>query len=184
MIVIAIDPGNTESAVVCIDEFYRPQYAEKLANPAALNKAKELVLMPIASGLDAFVALEQVSHYGTGMPAGRTVFDTCLWSGRFIQGILDVFDGSFLLADVKDKFSEGSIHMIGRKEYVADLCGSSRARDANIIQYLIDRFAPDTPNRGKGTKKDPGWFYGFKADVWQAYALAVYEMDRLKNGGK
>ena len=31
-----------------------------------------------------------------------------------------------------------------------------------------------------GTKAEPGWFYGFRADVWQAYALAVYVADTSK----
>ncbi len=37
-----------------------------------------------------------------------------------------------------------------------------KAKDSNIIQALIDLFAKDTPNKGKGTKKEPGYFYGFK----------------------
>ena len=54
-----------------------------------------------------------------------------------------------------------------------NLCKTMRAKDSNILQALIDRFAPNTSNKGKGTKKDQGWFYGFKSDIWQAYALGV-----------
>jgi hypothetical protein len=56
-------------------------------------------------------------------------------------------------------------------------CHDSRAKDSNIAQALVYRFAPGQPNRGKGTKAAPGWFHGFAADIWQAYALAVYAAD-------
>ena len=58
--------------------------------------------------------------------------------------------------------------MIYRLDEKLNLCQDSRAKDANIRQALIDRFASGTPNGGKGTKKAPGWFYGFSDDVWQA----------------
>jgi hypothetical protein len=58
-------------------------------------------------------------------------------------------------------------------------CHSSKAKDSNITQALIDRFASGVPNHGKGSKAAPGWFYGFKADIWAAYALAVYTADTL-----
>ena len=49
-----------------------------------------------------------------------------------------------------------------------NLCGQTKAKDTNVRQALIDRFGV------VGTKKNQGWFYGFKADIWQAYALGVH----------
>jgi len=56
------------------------------------------------------------------------------------------------------------------------LCNSSRAKDSNIRQALIDRFEPDLPPkcRPKGILK------GISKDCWQALALAVYWWDTRK----
>jgi hypothetical protein len=164
MNVLAIDPGNIESAYVMINADYVPILFGKENNYEArryfLNLRDKCLL------IECNPVIEMIGHYGTGMSAGRTVYDTCIWIGRFTE--------------ILHKNPE----LIGRKTVVAHICGSAKAKDSNVIQALIDRFAPDTPNYGKGTKKDPGWFYGFSADVWQAYALAVTYMDIIKAGGE
>jgi hypothetical protein len=110
------------------------------------------------------VAIEMIGHYGTGMPAGKEVFDTCVWIGRFMEHLL----------------SKGVVSdLVMRRDVKLHICGTSKAKDSNIRQALVDRFAPGEPNYGKGTKKKPGWFYGFSEDMWQAYALAVAYLDYL-----
>lgn len=159
MRLLAIDPGNRESGYVLLDpRTYRPLEFDKIPNETLAAR------LSLLTSDTAHVVIEQIGHYGTGMPAGRDVFDTCRWIGRFEQILDDIglVPGLVLRAKVK-----------------AHLCHSSKAKDSNITQALVDRFAPGQPNHGKGTKAKPGWFHGFRADVWQAYALAVYAADRL-----
>ena len=151
---LAIDPGNTESAYVVIeDDTRRPVTFGKIPNDYLLGK---MDMDPNVHFADR-VVIEMVASYG--MPVGADVFETCVWIGRFVER-----------APVEPVLQvRGPVKL--------HHCRSSKAKDSNIIQALVDRFAPGQPNRGKGTKDAPGWFYGFAADVWQAYALAVFAVD-------
>lgn len=145
--VLAIDPGNIESAYCLIDkETYKPIEFGKIPNEEMLEKIKNLCYNNLA--------IEMVASYG--MPVGATVFETCVWIGRFIQA-------SYCYAKY-----------IYRKEETMCLCNSVRAKDSNIRQALIDRFGV------VGTKKNQGWFYGFKKDIWAAYAVGVTYLDKEK----
>lgn len=152
--ILAIDAGNVYSGYVVIDSNLRPIESGKIEN--------EILLEKIRSGAYEdcqYVALEMIASYG--MAVGKTVFDTCVWIGIFKEAL-------------KGKHAQ----YIYRKDEKMNLCHNNSAKDANIIQALIDRFAPDTPNKGKGNKQNPGWFYGFAKDIWQAYAVGVtfYDM--------
>jgi hypothetical protein len=100
------------------------------------------------------------------MAVGAEVFETCVWIGRFHSHI----EGWLLVDPVLVKRQPIKLHH----------CHDSRAKDTNIRQALVDRFAPGQPNHGKGTKAEPGWFHGFHSDVWAAYALAVYVADTMQ----
>ena len=168
--ILAIDPGNEQSGVVLIRERdLKPIVAEKITNEELLDN----LLMDRYERLEEsecinHVAIEMIASYG--MAVGQSVFETCVWIGRFIQAL-------------EDNYYNDSLKFIYRKDEKMNLCGSMKAKDSNIVQALIDRFAPNTPNKGKGTKKEPGWFYGFKKDIWQAYAIAVTYYDMYLNGG-
>lgn len=160
MRLLAIDPGPIESAYVVIDaETRRPLEFDKLPNLDLLQRLHggDIALNPPR----AFV--EMVASYG--MAVGKEVFDTCVWIGRFTQ---------FL-----DTRLDHAPTLVYRRDIKLHHCGSARAKDANITQALVDRFTPGQPNHGKGTKAEPGWFFGFFKDIWQAYALAVYAADQL-----
>lgn len=157
MRVLAIDPGNTESGWVLLDaDSRRPIAFDKTDNydlrAGILTRHPDLVADQIV--------IEMVASYG--MAVGADVFETCVWIGRFAEAA---------------RVHIGDAALVKRHPVKLHHCHSAKAKDSNIRQALVDRFAPGAPNYGKGTKAEPGWFYGFRADVWQAYALAVYAAD-------
>lgn len=153
--ILAIDPGNIESAYVIMDsDTYKPLDFGKIPNEEML----ELVYKGI---YDEFV-IENIASYG--MSVGRSVFDTCIWIGRFVEGAINNY--------VKEY--EMPINYILRAEEKMNLCYSMKAKDSNIRQALIDRFGE------VGTKKEKGFFYGFKKDIWSAFAVGVTYLDKKK----
>jgi hypothetical protein len=159
MRILAIDPGNTESGYALIDhDTCWPLDVGKISNPDLHARIKNGSLLV---GVDQ-ISIEMIASYG--MAVGKEVFETCVWIGRFLELV----------------GSHGSnVELIYRKDIKLHHCHTTKAKDSNITQALVDRFASGVPNHGKGSKADPGWFYGFKADIWQAYALAVYTADTL-----
>jgi hypothetical protein len=151
---LAIDPGNTESAYVVIDLANRPAEFGKVPN----DRLMELIYGHLGSSERCVI--EMVASYG--MAVGAEVFETCVWIGRFYQALL-------ICGQTPD--------LVKRLAVKTHLCHDSRAKDTNIRQALVDRFALGQPNNGKGTKARPGWFHGFHSDIWAAYALAVYAAD-------
>lgn len=157
---LAIDPGNLESAYVVIDaDTRRPIHFDKVPNPDLLDALDGL------SANASIAHIEMVASYG--MPVGAEVFETCVWIGRFLQRLDDLHVITCLTK---------------RQPVKLHHCHHPRATDATVRQALVDRFAPGERNHGKGTKAAPGWFYGFRADVWQAHALAVYAADLQHHG--
>jgi hypothetical protein len=159
MRVLSIDPGCAESAyVITYDDDFRPVEIGKVENRIMREIVKRERIARSAQ-----VVVEMISSYG--MPVGREVFETCVAIGRFVE-------------------IAGSAELVLRSEVKLHVCGSARAKDGNIRTALIDRFATHDLKNGKGTKKNPDWFYGFRADVWQAYALAVTYIDKIKEKRK
>jgi len=164
--VLAIDPGSEFSAYVVIDtKTYEPLTIGKVHNTDLLEFIDEYINAINSSKYQIDTVIEMVASYG--MAVGQTVFDTCVWVGRFVEANDWEVDLMYR-KDVKKAFNK-------------DLPkGEKVTNDSSIINYLANRFAPNEPNRGKGKKDSPSWFYGFKADIWQAYAVGVAYIDGIK----
>jgi len=154
MKILGIDPASKRVGVVvwCPDI---PKILHTIYDPgAALEYFREIDLKP---NYPNFIGIEMIGHYGQGMPAGKDVFDTCLFIGRTLE-ILRTFQPNLIM----------------RSEIKMHFCNSVRAKDSNIRQALIDRFGLP------GVKKSPGLLYGIKGDEWSALAVAVYLWDKVK----
>ena len=143
--ILAIDPGNEYSGYAVLDKKLKPVEFGKAPNNELYEKVELWVNdWPAITQL----AIEMIASYG--MPVGKEVFETCVVIGRIVQIAIKL-----------------PTQYIYRREEKINLCGSMKAKDANIRQALIDRFGP------VGTKKNPGWFYGVAKDVWSAIAVGV-----------
>ena len=155
--ILAIDPGNVESAYVLLDpQTYSPIEHAKVEN----STLREILLQKIKALQSLEVAIEMVASYG--MPVGREVFETCVWIGRYAELL---------------ESSRIPVAFVYRKDVKMNLCGQTKAKDSNIRMALIDRFAVHDLKNGKGTKANPDFFANFKSDQWAAMAVGVTYLD-------
>lgn len=148
MSLVAIDPGNQESAIVWAANNGIPEQFDKLPNDVLIS-----MIRGVGAARDGWfhLAIEMIASYG--MPVGAEVFETCVWIGRFIEA----WGGPYTL--------------VFRREVKMFLCGNNTAKDGNIRQALIDRYGGKAA--AIGNKKSPGPLYGISSDVWSALAVAV-----------
>lgn len=151
MRIFAIDPGNVQSAYCVMDDKFNLISFAKLENNDVLKKLNEQC--PFVD----LVVIERLASYG--MSVGRDVFETCEWVGRFTQA------------------SSVPVEYVYRRDEKLYICHDSRAKDTNIRKALIERFAQFDFKNGRGTKKNPDYFYGVSKDCWAAIAVAVTHYD-------
>lgn len=157
-VILALDPGDTQTGYAIIDmpNFQLYEFG-KISNDDLIKVLPDLALKSDKC------AIEMIASYG--MPVGKSVFDTCVWIGRFMQEISRII----------------SVDFIYRKDEKISICGSMKAKDTNIRQELINRYAKHDFKTGKGTKADPDTFYGVSADVWQAIAVGVTCYEKISS---
>lgn len=154
MRLICIDPGTTESGVVVLDASSWPP-AVKLAEVAHHDRTMMILAQEetrSAGDVRPRLLIEKIESYG--MAVGAEVFETVFWSGAFAQqwGMLYT-------------------RRIPRREVKLGLCGSPRAKDANIRQAILDLY--DGKEAAVGNKKNPGPLYLVKSHAWAALAVGL-----------
>lgn len=145
MILLALDPGTHETGWV--------RMLDGRIILSGVMPNDRLVVALARDKATNVLAIEMVASYG--MPVGAEVFETVRWIGRFQQAFRD----------------PNAVRFVYRKDVKMHLCGSMKAKDANIRQALIDKLGPP------GTKANPGPTYGVKSHAWAALAVAVTVMD-------
>jgi len=152
--IFAIDPGNIHSAYV----LYCPRSHTVLQKGKVLNELLRRKLNRDRHNQNYIFVIEMIKSYG--MAVGASVFDTCIWIGRFTE-ILER--------------AGREVHFMGRKDAVIEICHCTKAKDSNVRTALIDLF-PATGGGATpqiGTKKEPGPLFGMAKDTWAALAVAI-----------
>lgn len=160
MILLAIDPGSTDSALVWFDtDTQRVADKHKGDNHGCLDLIGQ-------SQVDHLV-VELAESFGAKVWA--QVFTTTVWVGRFIE--------RWVLT--RENYATDTHSTMGRREVKLHLTGSTRAKDSQIRNCLLERWGGR--DKAVGTKLQPGPLCGLKADMWQALAVAVTYGDRVQS---
>ena len=157
--IIAIDPGTTKSGIVILN-------GHDIMDKMIIQNEELVHLLSKTYPGDTVMVYEMIGSYG--MAVGASVFETCVWIGRFIQAF---------------HARTGVSHKLYRRDVKHYLCNSSKATDANVRRALLDKY-PATGG-GKtpqvGTKNQPGPLYGISADMWAALGLGITFRDTVKH---
>jgi hypothetical protein len=159
--ILAIDPGPEKSGWVLWGE-NRIQQMGHTDNDEMLRIVEKLMLDKHYT--PTMLVHEMIASYG--MAVGASVFETCVWIGRFEQ--------HFRTMVRCRPFREWTVRRLTRPAIKLHLCGTMRAKDPNVRQALIDRLGP------VGTKANRGPLYGVRSHVWSALAVAVTAQETLQ----
>jgi len=154
--ILALDPGTTESGYCALVD------GEVAAAGVMRNEDLLAYLARANWALDGYgLSIEMVASYG--MPVGREVFETVRWIGRFQQAW----------------HAPEAVRLVYRQDVKLHLCQSPKAKDSNVRQAVLDRFAPTGGGKTPqvGTKNRPGPLYGVSSHAMSALAVAIYSSE-------
>ena len=169
MLIFAIDPGTTESAyVVWGHESYWTKNGP-LTDIESFDKQRNENILRLCyiHGKDRIIggfAIEMVASYG--QRAGRSIFETCYWIGRFVEAWCR---GS---AEIHAGQHKPWTFVYRRADVFKYLCPEGRPNDAAVRVAIGNRYGGDI-RKAKGTKNNKGPLYGMKGDIFSALAVAI-----------
>jgi hypothetical protein len=158
MKIFAIDPGTTKSAWLYMEDGTIKTFG--------INENHQVVEIVRKLPADYRLVYEMFACYG--MAVGAAVFETVLWTGRFVQA------------------APCEVRRLYRKDVKMHLCNSMRAKDGNVRQAIIDRYPASGGGKTPqiGIQSIPGPLYGVSKDVWSALALAITFKETVKQKGQ
>lgn len=177
-VIMAIDPGSTESGYVVIqgtDFPNNPSRFGKILNSEMTQKVRNFARH---SGFRLVLLIEMPACYG--MAVGKTVFETCAVVGYLEATFWMHSEGN------PDRECQRIYRKKSNEEGVPsvcmELCKNNRAGDSNIRQAIVDLYPATGGGKTpvKGTKDKPGPLFGISGDVWAALAVALTYKSHLK----
>lgn len=151
--VLAVDPGCERSAWAFYD-------AGEVFSIGILPNDQFICHLDKYLHGPTVLAIESVESYG--MPVGREVFRTVLWSGRFVQK----WNG------------QAAPVLVPRRAVKLALCGSARAKDSNVRRAVLDLLG-EPPTKARPNPRYPR---RPSKDEWSAIAIALTFEQLVREG--
>jgi hypothetical protein len=163
MLILSIDPGPILSAFIIYDTETKTPFIDQAG--ICVNELMVKFVRAYAEGSTSILSVEMVASYGQRV--GQTVFETCVWIGRFIQAW-------------EETSGKRWIKVYRRKDVFAHLCPEGKPNDGAVSIAIANRYGGNVKT-AKGTKKNPGPLYGLKGDMFSALAVAITTAEVLLN---
>ena len=156
MKIIGVDPGTSQTGWVIYNTI-----SHSVENSGVTDN-EEFLNSVIENEDYDIMAIERIASYG--MPIGAETIRTIEYIGRYWQKVLD---SNKISAKVELFYKKVDIN--------PTICGSNKAKDANIRQAIMDMFPKNGggSNPSVGTSKQPGVLYGIGTHKWAALAVAL-----------
>ena len=183
---LAIDPGTRESAYVGMRRDYSIIAAAKVPN----QKIIELIMLGgyedlVIECMEARTLNVKAGKNGKNPPPqriGDETYETCYWIGRFMEC---AYRKNMNVYRVKRTEERKRLIPTKANKLPPFPDPAPKGADAQIRASLIRRFAKFDKVNGKGKKACRDVFYGFKKDMWNAFAVGTVYLDtERRNAGE